>query len=448
MNTFGRSAQEQRKYESLHYPSDAEQKVLINKASLTTPSALEHFERTSVSARLKSGLPGEAKEQSVAGLKALHGHLFQDVYEWAGTFREYTTGRNTAPFAVPEYIEPSLVKIFDELNKELDTLRTAPTDVFAERTAYYVNEINAIHPFVEGNGRTQRVWLRTFAQAVGRDVIFRQGDRDKWYEASRTGFYGDNTRMTTFIGERVVSEKDRIHTPNLAVKQLSPFSSEREKDTGLQDLTGMDLKRYTQSVALLDETFTRAHSMLENRDAAERAPVERKLSQMMYEFTTIDPNTAYAQDLQKTPNANTIYMHGLSDRAEVLQSREVQQMFMRLEQEHGLSAAALTARLEIGADTRYLELLWGQDDLTQVAAHHGLSLDTPAEREQAVTMLSDAYEAARVVLVSERVLDPLPLQAPTHTITSPEHEATVQTTDHGTDRADPYSDDNGYGRER
>ena len=126
----------------------------------------------------------------------------------------------------------------------------------------------------------------------------------------------------------------------------------------------------------------------------------------------------------------------------------VQERLQEIERDYGLSRDVLTARVQAGASSQYLENQWMRDDLAQVAAHHGLSLDTSAEREQAVTMLNDAYEAARVVLVSERVFEPQPPLVPDHRITSPVREATVQTTDHDTDRTDPYSDDDGYGRER
>ncbi len=59
---------------------------------------------------------------------------------------------------------------------------------FADRAACYANEINAAHPFIEGNGRAQRVWLRVLADQAGFQSRLHSEDQERWYEASRFGF--------------------------------------------------------------------------------------------------------------------------------------------------------------------------------------------------------------------------------------------------------------------
>ena len=59
---------------------------------------------------------------------------------------------------------------------------------FAARAAEHVNEINAAHPFIEGNGRTQRTWLRLLADIAGYRLTLASADRAAWYDASRVGF--------------------------------------------------------------------------------------------------------------------------------------------------------------------------------------------------------------------------------------------------------------------
>ncbi|KRE38720.1 hypothetical protein ASG81_19515 [Paenibacillus sp. Soil522] len=55
--------------------------------------------------RMRQPLPKAAQELTYKGYLALHHHLFQDIYTWAGQQREYTTGRDAAPFAPPENIQ-------------------------------------------------------------------------------------------------------------------------------------------------------------------------------------------------------------------------------------------------------------------------------------------------------------------------------------------------------
>jgi cell filamentation protein len=152
--------------------------------------ALEIAERAAVDRTLARGPSAEALAQSAGRVRAIHRHLFQDVYDWAGETRRYTTGRGQAPFARPEFIAPELERRFAAL-KEDGFLKGLERAAFAERAAHHVNEINAVHPFVEGNGRTQRVWLRELASQAGFELRFERGpqEREAWNEASKIGFH-------------------------------------------------------------------------------------------------------------------------------------------------------------------------------------------------------------------------------------------------------------------
>ena len=195
MTEFGRSAHEQREFERVRYPGTD---VLKNKFGLRNADDLERAELLFVADRLLDGLPADARRLDQTGLKAIHHHMFQDIYPWAGQYRTYTTGRGPAPFARPEFIEPELDRLFDALHGE-KCLIGLGIEQFASRGAHYVNEINAIHPFIEGNGRAQRVWLRNLADHTGYRVRFDGHDRKNWNEASKRGFHGDNQPMADLI---------------------------------------------------------------------------------------------------------------------------------------------------------------------------------------------------------------------------------------------------------
>jgi len=84
---------------------------------------------------------------------------------------------------------------------------------FAERAAVYVNEINAAYPFIDGNGRTQRFWLRMLAENAGFDFALGAADAKRWNNASRLGFVkGDHAPMAKLIRSRlrVSSRAERL----------------------------------------------------------------------------------------------------------------------------------------------------------------------------------------------------------------------------------------------
>ena len=67
---------------------------------------------------------------------------------------------------------------------------------FASRAAETINDINAVHPFIEGNGRTSREFLKDLAEQAGHPIYVARFDRASWYEAAARGFeHGDNIPM-------------------------------------------------------------------------------------------------------------------------------------------------------------------------------------------------------------------------------------------------------------
>lgn len=183
-------------YDKLFYPGN-EPRVPINKLDIRTHAGLEKAEAEYAAFRTKMGIPPAARELTYDGLKALHHHLFQDVYSWAGEQRTYTTGR-THSFGPPEHIEGQMNKLFKALARE-NHLRGLEPSVFAERAAKYVNDVNAYHPFIEGNGRAQRLWLTQLAGQAGYDIDFERITKDQWYEASKIGFLSSDKPMAELI---------------------------------------------------------------------------------------------------------------------------------------------------------------------------------------------------------------------------------------------------------
>jgi cell filamentation protein len=125
--------------------------VLINKLDLRNQSELDDFEAEISSARANEPLPEGYLD--FVHYCTVHKHLFQDVYEWAGTPRTVRMSKQGNPLCFPEHIDAQANKLFSELKAEKH-LEKLPAKEFAESAAHFLAELNAIHAFREGNGRT------------------------------------------------------------------------------------------------------------------------------------------------------------------------------------------------------------------------------------------------------------------------------------------------------
>jgi len=198
--SYLRSEHEKAAYRRVFYPHTD---VYVNKLGIRDAAELERVEREFTAERAEQGFPRSATFRTYAGFRAIHRHLFRDLYRWAGKERGYTTGRGSIPFAVPEHIGPWMQQQFNALARD-NYLVGLDLDAFAEAAAKYVNEINAAHPFIDGNGRTQRFWLRMLANNAGFDLTLTELDGKRWNSASRAGFMqSDHAAMARLLKQRL-----------------------------------------------------------------------------------------------------------------------------------------------------------------------------------------------------------------------------------------------------
>jgi cell filamentation protein len=123
----------------------------------------------------------------IAELRAVHRHLFQDLYDWAGQLRTVDIRKNVegAEFFLPSgMIERASAFAAGELHAD-DNLRGLDRKRFIDRLAYHYDQVNYIHPFREGNGRVQRVFWNRIALAAGWQLDWRPVHGDVNDRASR-----------------------------------------------------------------------------------------------------------------------------------------------------------------------------------------------------------------------------------------------------------------------
>ena len=144
----------------------------------------------------------------VRHLQAIHRYIFQDVYDWAGQFRTVNISKSCDPFAFHEHIVSYLTNTFAELKRE-NHLAAADLQQFANRAAYYLGEINAVHPFREGNGRTQREFIRELSVRRGFELNWSRISQPQMIEASRRSLRRDNIGLEELLTAALDTEQNR-----------------------------------------------------------------------------------------------------------------------------------------------------------------------------------------------------------------------------------------------
>jgi cell filamentation protein len=134
--------------------------ILKNKLGIRDAATLESFELEMTLLRSDEPLPVGRLSQT--HYRSVHRHIFQDVYRWAGRYRTVRTGKGGNWFCYPENISTQMSKLFAEL-QERQFLETTTEKEFPQAAAWFLSELNAIHPFREGNGRTQLIFLDLLA---------------------------------------------------------------------------------------------------------------------------------------------------------------------------------------------------------------------------------------------------------------------------------------------
>ena len=161
--------------------------ILRNKLNLRDADALAAEEIRKTGARL-----AELRAKPLRGafdlrhLRAIHHYIFKDLYRWAGELRTVDIEKGSY-FAWTPFLQPVLQDLFEKLQKEKH-LQSLDQDTTVYRLAHYLGELNAVHPFREGNGRTQREFVRELALQAGYTIRWAPVTREAMLAASVENF--------------------------------------------------------------------------------------------------------------------------------------------------------------------------------------------------------------------------------------------------------------------
>lgn len=177
--------------------------VLQNLLGIEDAEILEEVETELTTARADEPLPGGVLD--VDHFRAIHHHLFQDLYDWAGQSRTVRTSKGNSHFCFPENIDAQLDKLFAGL-AAADYLIDLSAEEFAAAAAEFLATLNFIHAFREGNGRAQLSFLLLLGETAGHALNMDRLDPAAMLEAMIASFHGDEEPLAQIILELVQDE--------------------------------------------------------------------------------------------------------------------------------------------------------------------------------------------------------------------------------------------------
>lgn len=184
--------------------------VLRNRLGISDSVELEAAEADFSAARLAGlqlqRLPGD---YDLAHLQRFHERILGDVYPWAGELRTVGIAKGGV-FCLPQHLESFATDVFGRL-AVANHLRDCDRDTFIDGLAELLADLNALHPFREGNGRTQRAFCAQLARDAGHELRWAVMDPGENVEASHVSLAGDNRPLHVML-ERLVDHPDPATT--------------------------------------------------------------------------------------------------------------------------------------------------------------------------------------------------------------------------------------------
>ena len=182
--------------------------VLRNLLGITDAGELAQVEAALSASRLidleRRRLPGS---YDLDHLRAFHRYILGDVFEWAGELRTVSIAKGSL-FCLPQHLATAAADVFGRLSAA-DRLRGLNRDQFIGRFAEFLADVNALHPFREGNGRAQRAFFSQLAHDAGHHIDWIHMDPDRNTAASAAAHRGDLTPLTEMLSDLI----DRPHPP-------------------------------------------------------------------------------------------------------------------------------------------------------------------------------------------------------------------------------------------
>ena len=183
--------------------------LLRNKQDITDPEVLLFVESGAVTKRLQELYENPIKIEGIDSLFEIHKHLFQDIYNWAGKKRNVEISKDGKQFFPTTHFDNAF-RYIDQLIAEFKKIPRGNKINLVEKLAEILDNVNYLHPFREGNGRTQREFLRLLASEKSLILNLNPPDNKSVYERYMKGtIESDITTLTELIFELVDNENEK-----------------------------------------------------------------------------------------------------------------------------------------------------------------------------------------------------------------------------------------------
>ncbi|MEC4004036.1 Fic family protein [Flavobacterium sp. SUN052] len=179
-------------YIDLNFEYTNRKGVLHNIANIEDEKILLAYESLRVSKRVEELIENPIKIIDSNSLLIIHHYLFQDVYQWAGKVRTVNISKDGKPFFDGERFNIAFQYI-DNLIIEFKTLKNTNKKALAYKLAEILDNVNYLHPFRDGNGRTQREFLRLLALEKGMQLNLNPPDNKNVYQRYMHGTINSDT---------------------------------------------------------------------------------------------------------------------------------------------------------------------------------------------------------------------------------------------------------------
>ena len=176
---------------------------LINKFGITDETKLSEVE-----ADITFAKASKLEENPIDGkfdiehYKAIHRYLFEDLYDWAGQFRTIDISKKGTKFVKTDELENLCVKCFDRI-KSSNYFRNISFESFVENIVDLYCTLNMLHPFREGNGRTERIFIAQLIRINGYDIDFSEIDSDYLIIATIQAAQGVTDNLIKIFSEHI-----------------------------------------------------------------------------------------------------------------------------------------------------------------------------------------------------------------------------------------------------
>lgn len=178
---------------------DSKTGVLKNLLGISSSEELKNAE-ADITAAIIASLPDEVAlgNFDLEHLKNIHWELFSSIYSWTGEIRTVEIAKENTRFANSDAIEQAAKNLFEELHTE-NLLKGLPRDQYVQRLAHYYSEINVLHPFREGNGRTERVFFSQLVAVAGYRLAWERMDAYENLQVCIAAYEGDEKPLAAML---------------------------------------------------------------------------------------------------------------------------------------------------------------------------------------------------------------------------------------------------------